>query len=109
MSEENKVMEYDEDDSLEFIKEHLPEDLKEGLSDDDIDYVVDLIYEYYDEKGFLDDDDDSDIEIDEDELYEYVLKVVREDESTTLTDDQVEAIITGELDYCDSINFFDED
>jgi len=28
MSEENKVLEYDEDDSLRFIQEHLPEEMQ---------------------------------------------------------------------------------
>ncbi len=28
MSEENKVLEYDEDDSLKFIREFLPEEMK---------------------------------------------------------------------------------
>ena len=50
MSEENKVLEYDEDDSLRFIQNHLPEELQGEFSDDEINYIVDLIYEFYEEK-----------------------------------------------------------
>ncbi len=46
MSEENKVLEYDEDDSLKFIREFLPEEMKNEFSDDEINYIVDLIYEF---------------------------------------------------------------
>lgn len=108
MSEEKKVLEYDEDDSLKFIRENLPEEMKSELSDDEINYIVDLIYEFYDEKGFLDEDDsDSEIEIDEDELLEYILKNARKDAIKDYTDEQIEAIVSCELAYCDTLNLFD--
>lgn len=108
MSEENKVLEYDEDDSLRFIQNHLPEELQGEFSDDEINYIVDLIYEFYEEKGFLDEnDDDTEIEIDEDELLEFVIKNARRDAIRDYTDEQIEAIVSGELAYCDTLNLFD--
>ncbi|ULB33395.1 MULTISPECIES: hypothetical protein [Proteiniphilum] len=108
MSEENKVLEYDEDDSLKFIREFLPEEMKNEFSDDEINYIVDLIYEFYEEKGFLnEDDEDSEIEIDEDELLEYIFENVRKDNIRDYTDEQIEAIVAGELAYCDTLNLFD--
>lgn len=107
MSEEKKILEYDEDDSLKFIQENLPEDMKGVFSDDEINYIVDLIYEFYEEKGFLDESDDSEIEIDEDELLEYVFENARQDDVSTYTDEQIEAIVVGELAYCDTLNLFD--
>lgn len=107
MSEEKKILEYDEDDSLKFIQENLPEDMKGVFSDDEINYIVDLIYEFYEEKGFLDESDDSEIEIDEDELLEYVFENARQDDVSIYTDEQIEAIVVGELAYCDTLNLFD--
>ena len=107
MSEEKKVLEYDEDDSLKFIRENLPEEMKSELSDDEINYIVDLVYEFYEEKGFLDENDDTEIEIDEDELLEYILKNARKDSIKNYTDEQIEAIVSGELAYCDTLNLFD--
>ncbi|MDD2313521.1 MAG: hypothetical protein WCR50_02090 [Proteiniphilum sp.] len=108
MSEENKVLEYDEDDSLRFIQNHLPEELQGEFSDDEINYIVDLIYEFYEEKGFLDEnDDDTEIEIDEDELLEFVIKNARRDAIRDYTNEQIEAIVAGELAYCDTLNLFD--
>ena len=107
MSEEKKVLEYDEEDSLKFIQEHLPEELKDEFTDDEINYIVDLVYEFYEEKGFLDESDDSEIEIDEDELLEYIFENAREDSIREYTDEQIEAIVAGELAYCDTLNLFD--
>lgn len=108
MSEENKVLEYDEDDSLRFIQNHLPEELQGEFSDDEVNYIVDLIYEFYEEKGFLDEnDDDTEIEIDEDELLEFVIKNARRDAIRDYTNEQIEAIVAGELAYCDTLNLFD--
>ncbi|HBG40761.1 MAG TPA: hypothetical protein DDW85_05020 [Porphyromonadaceae bacterium] len=107
MSEEKNVLEYDETESVKFIQEYLPEEMKNTFSDDEINYVVDLIYEFYEEKGFLDEDDDREVEIDEDELLEYVLKNAHKDKIREYTDEQIEAIVAGELAYCDSLNLFD--
>ena len=107
MSEENKVLEYDEDESLKFIQKHLPEDMQDEFTDDEINYIVDLVYEFYEEKGFLDESDESDIEIDEDELLKYIFENAREDGIREYTDEQIEAIVAGELAYCDTLNLFD--
>ena len=107
MSEEKKVLEYDEEDSLKFIQEHLPEELKDEFTDDEINYSVDLIYEFYEDKGFLDESDDSEIEIDEDELLDYIFENARKDDIREYTDEQIEAIVAGELAYCDTLNLFD--
>ena len=100
---------YDEDDSIEFIKNHLPEEMKDKLGDDEINYVVDLIYEYYESKGYFDDDmsDDTDIEIDEGELIAYVVKNSKKDGIGPFTENEIAAIVEGELAYCDSIDLFE--
>lgn len=107
MSEENKVLEYDEEDSVRFIQEHLPEELQNEFSDDEINYIVDVIYEFYEEKGYLDEDDDDEVEIDEDELLDYVIKNANKNADRSYSDDQIEAIVAGELAYCDSLNLFE--
>jgi len=107
MSKEKTIIEYDEDESVKFIRKSLPEEMQNEFSDDEINYIVDLVYEFYEEKGFLDEDDDKDIEIDEDELLDYVIKHARKDKIRDFTDEQVEAIVAGELAYCDTLNLFE--
>lgn len=113
MSQEEKVLEYDEDDSLRFIRENLPEEMQDEFSDDEINYVVDLIYDFYEEKGYLDendDDEDSEVEIDEDELLEYIGRNAEKNKELLgryYTEEQIEAIVACELAYCDTLNLFD--
>ena len=107
MNKEKEMLEYDEDESVKFIQNHLPETMKKEFSSDDITYIVDLIYEFYETKGFFDEDDDTEVAIDEEQLVQYVLQNIRKEGIRTYTDEQVEAIIDGELAYCDSLNVFE--
>jgi len=109
MSDENNVLEYNEEDSVRFIQEHLPEEMKGKFTDDEINYIVDLVYEYYEEKGFWDEDeedDDAEVEIDEDELLAYVIDNANRDAVRDFSEEEIEAIVAGELAYCDSLNLF---
>ncbi len=108
MSEKDEFL-YDEDDSVKFIQNYLPQELKGKFSDDDINYIVDLVYDFYDSKGFLSDesDDEGDIEIDEDELTSYVVKNAQKDGVGKFEPEEISFIVQGELEYCDSINMFD--
>ena len=104
MSEKDNTFEYDEDDSVKFIQSSMPVKLKGQLTDDEINYLVDLIYEYYEDKGYLDDDADDNVEIDEEELVSFVLKNAKKDDIKAFTQEQVEAVIEGELEYYESLD-----
>lgn len=103
MSDKNNVLEYDEDDSVKFIQNSMSNELKGQLTNDDINYLVDLIYEYYEDKGFLNEDAEDNVEIDEDELISYVIKNAKSDNIKEFTAEQVEAVIDGELSYCETL------
>lgn len=110
MAEED-LLEYDDAASVAFIRNYIPQELKELLSDDDIVYFVDLIYDYYESRGYISDDDDlSDeepIEVDEDDLVDYVVRNAKKDGVGKFDPDQIRFIVQGELEYCESINLFD--
>ena len=44
----------DDEKTIEYIKNYLPQELKEKFSDDEFYYFLDLIDEYYSESGILD-------------------------------------------------------
>ena len=110
MAEED-LLGYDDAASVAFSRNYIPQELKELLSDDDIVYFVDLIYDYYESRGYISDDDDlSDeepIEVDEDELVDYVVRNAKKDGVGKFDPDQIRFIVQGELEYCESINLFD--
>lgn len=112
MNENAMGLAYDEDDAVEFIQSCLPKENKGLLSNDDIIYLVDLIYEYYEEKGFLNEDAEDEIELDEDDLINYVFKNAKSAKIKGLTIDVVEAVVEGEFSYCESLeeeDYEDED
>lgn len=108
---ENDDLLYDEDDSVKFIQNYLPQELKGKFKDDDILYIVDLIYDFYESKGYFKEDSavdqESEIDIDEDELIEYVVKNAQKEKVVKFEPEEITFIVQGELEYCDSINMFD--
>ena len=106
MSQEEDLLSYDDDEAIKFILNCLPEGLKVKLTNDDITYIIDLIYEFYENKGFMEDSEDEDVEINEDELIDYVAANAKK-AGFKLNEDEIEAIVQGELSYCDSLGMFE--
>lgn len=109
MSEE--FLGYDDLAAMAFIRNHIPQEMKELLSDDDIIYFVDLISDFYESRGFVgeDVDEDATLEFDEEELLDYVVKNAMKDGVGKFDRDQIRFVVQAELAYCDSINLFEED
>jgi hypothetical protein len=110
MKEEQDFL-YDDDEAIKFIHNFLPQELKEKFSDDDINYIIDLIYEFYESKGLFESEDDDDeekiVEFEEDELIQFVIKNAQKDGVGKFNSDEISFIVQGELEYCDSIDMFD--
>ena len=106
MSQEEDLLSYDDDEAIKFILNCLPEELKAKHTNDDITYIIDLIYEFYENKGFMEDSEDEDVEINEDELIDYVAANAKK-AGFKLSEDEIEAIVQGELSYCDSLGMFE--
>ena len=53
-----------------------------------------------------DDTDDGEIEFADDELIDYALSNAKKDGFEKLTEEEISAIIEGELAYCESIGIF---
>ncbi|WP_108823000.1 hypothetical protein [Dysgonomonas sp. Marseille-P4361] len=109
MSEEKDLRLYDEDDAVKFIQNYLPQELKGKYTNDEINYIIDVIYDFYEEKGFMDEDSDGEalVDIDEDEIIAYVIKSSKKDKVNKFLPEEVAFIIQGELAYCDSLGIFE--
>ncbi len=103
---EEELLEYDEDAAVQFIRNQLPQELKTKFSDDDLNYIVDLIYEYYESKGYLNEDAEE-VEVDLDDLTAYVVKNAKKDKVGQYTDDEIRFIVDGEIAYCDNLGVFE--
>ena len=90
---------YDESETIDFIYNRLEENFKDLISKDDIEYVLDVIYEYYVEKGFFDEDDedsDGEVAIDEDEIFRFIIEKNKEEKKEHLNEEAIKAILEGE-------------
>ena len=101
-----KCLEYDDEAAIIFIQKKLPKEL--NISDDDIQYVLDVIYDFYESKGFLNEDTDEEVEIVEEELLHYILKAVKKDEmdAEKLTEENVQLILDAEFEYSESLGVY---
>lgn len=110
MSVQQDNIEYDEDNAVKYIQNYLPQELKGKFSNDEINYIIDIVYEFYESKGLMDetsDDENQIIDIDEDEMIQFVTKNTKKDKIKEFTSEEITFIVQGELAYCESLNIFD--
>ena len=74
-----------------------------------INYIVDLIYEFYEKIGMFNENAGAskDITIDEDEVADFVMKCLKEDSMNHITKEMTEQVIEAEFAYCESIGIFE--
>ena len=96
-----------EDDAkaVEFIKNYLPQDLKDKFTDDDLFYILDLIAEYYTSSECLEAEPDEEgyIDIDLDEIVKYIVKEAKKDGMGPFEADDVFFVVQGEMEYADTL------
>lgn len=97
----------DEDDekTIEFIKNYLPQELKGKFTDAELYYILDLIVDYYTTSGCLDvqPDDDGYINIDQEEIVNYIVKESRKDGIGNFSADDLLFVVQGEMEYGNSL------
>lgn len=95
----------DDEKTIAFIKNYLPQELKEKFSDDELYYFLDLIDEFYTESGVLDAQPDADgyIEIDLEKVVDYVVKEAKKDEMGEYDPEEILFVVQGEMEYGDSL------
>lgn len=98
-------MEYDEELAVKFIRNFIGKDISNQYSDDEIIYVIDVIWDYYERKGFtsVSKKATEDNLLDEDELISYVKKEIAKDKELIMDPADVGVIIKGELEYEESL------
>ncbi len=108
-TQEDDLLTYDEDDAVKYILDFLPDDIKKRVGETEIEYVLDVIYDFYDEKGYVEEDSTEEASIDEEEMFNYIVKASKKDK-IDLTEEDVTFILSGEYEYGKSIGvYFNED
>ena len=87
---------YDDEAAVRYIQSHLPQEAQGVFSDDDVLYVTDVIFDYYESNGYMDEDEE--VEIDVEDLTEYVIKNAKRD-GFKFDPEMLRWVIECELDY----------
>ena len=94
---QDEFLEDDLDDqkTVEYIKNTLPQELKDKYTDDILYYMLDVINDYFTTSGVLDQEPDADgcIDIDNDALVAYIIKEAKKDKIGTFPADEVILIV----------------
>jgi len=100
---ENSI--YDDAEAVKFIQDRLPQEVKGKYTDDDIVLMTDIMVEYYQRNGWLDADADEEIDIDMDDIVNYVVAACRKDKECTFEIDPeaIRWVIECEMDYEESL------
>lgn len=96
---------FDEENAVSFIRNYVGKDISEKYSDDEILYVTDIIWDYYEKNGMLtlDAGITEDESLDVDKLISYVKKEIKNDKEIMMDPQDLESIVKGELAYEESI------
>lgn len=101
---ELSLLDKDEKEQLEYIWNLIPDEDKKGMSKSDVLLVLDLMDDFLEEKGLLEEDAETgevtylEGDIDETEQLEYLSKAVAK-EGVPLSNVQLQLIIDGEMQY----------
>ena len=97
-NDEFSMEDLDDEKTIAYIKERLPQELKEKFSDDVFYYFLDTIYDYYDKSGILDSDNEY-IDIDINEIAEFIAKEAKKNNIGDFDPEELYFIVEGELAY----------
>ena len=95
----------DDEKTIEFIRNYLPQELKDRFSEDELYYFLDLIDEYYSESGILDAQPDADgyVDIDLEQVEEYIVQEAKKDEVGEYDPEEILFVVQGEMEYGNSL------
>lgn len=104
----SEFMHFEEDEAIKFIRKTLMPEKSDRISDDEILYIIDCIWDWYEKNGYLKinaDISDED-ELDIDRLVAYVRKEMRRARELEISEQDVEDVVKAELQYEESIENF---
>jgi len=104
----NDILEYDDSDAIKFILEHLKKQNIEDVSDDDIQYILDLICEYYEKCNLLDEINSEETQIEESDMINYILAIIKKEQIISIEEYVLESILDGEYEYGLTIGIYEK-
>ena len=109
MNDEFLMDDLDDEKTVEFIRNYLPQELKEKFTDDDLYYILDVIADFYFSSGLLDakPDEEGYVEIDTEKIVDYIVKEAKKDKVGEWLPEDIELVVQAEMEYGNSLGQVD--
>ncbi|MBR4997380.1 MAG: hypothetical protein IKY84_05930 [Bacteroidaceae bacterium] len=109
MNDEFLMDDLDDEKTVEFIRNYLPQELKEKFTDDDLYYILDVIADFYFSSGLLDakPDEEGYVEIDTEKIVSYIVKEAKKDKVGEWLPEDIELVVQAEMEYGNSLGQVD--
>ena len=108
MNFDEELLKDAEDDRLtvEYIKNYLPQEVKEKFTEDDLYYFLDVLIDYYASSGILDSapDEEGYIDIDIDAISAHLAKQAQKDKVGEFDPENLRWVVEGELEYGEGLS-----
>ncbi len=105
MKKEDDLLVYDDDAAVEFILKNIPDEMRENITADSINYILDLLYEFFEQKGLINEESTEEASIDEEEMLDFVVKTA-EKEDVLLSEEEIIEILEGEYEYGKTLGIY---
>ncbi|MBP1638801.1 MAG: hypothetical protein H6Q17_384 [Bacteroidetes bacterium] len=109
MKEIDDLPEFDDDEAISFILKYIPQELNAKITEDDVAYILDVIYDFYESNGLIEEDSTEEASIDEEDMLKFVMKAIKKDKVINLSEEEVQILLNGEFEYGKSIGIYDEE
>lgn len=101
------LINYDDSDAIEFITKYLAQNGVDVVAEDDIQYILDLVCEYYEKCNLLSDPNAEDATVAENEMLEYIQKLIAKEKVISIDEDTLQWVLDGEYEYGVSIGIYE--
>lgn len=109
MAKEKEAIEFDDSEAIDFILNSLTAEARTKISDDDVQYLLDLVCEYYDSNNLIEDDAVGEATIAEDEMFDFIWKLMKKENQVNLTEEELQQVLDGEFEYGKKIGIYTEE
>lgn len=105
LNDEFEREDLDDEQTIAYIRNYLPSEMKERFTDDDMYYLLDVLSDYYCDHNVFDAEPDEEgfIDIDLDAVVDYVKKESDKDGMGPWTVEELFFFVQGEMEYTDTL------
>lgn len=102
----DQAVSYNESEAIQFIHGNISEPLRKKYDTDDLAYILDFVYEYYES---IENEQSEGDTVNLPEMLEFVNKSMEQSNLKLLEEKELEEVLVADNDYMDSIGLGDED